>query len=150
MEYEPTIEDYIKYNEEIEREELQELEKKEILIPGVDTEVENIPEQIIQEVIPQPVRRSTRHEAPVDRLEPKMRGKIYETNHSNTKTVEENEKQASTRQKRLQCSSIYLLKHIVLQKESRSLVTKDYTGSRSICPLFLCALLFKGKKKRAR
>ena len=41
-EYEPNIEDDITYNGEIEREEWQELENEGVLIPGVDTEEENI------------------------------------------------------------------------------------------------------------
>ena len=47
--YELTIEDGITYNEEIEREELEEFENEWILIQGVDTEEDNPPEHIDQE-----------------------------------------------------------------------------------------------------
>ena len=56
--------------------------------PGVDTEGDNLPEQINQKETPQPLRRSTHHEAPVHRLEPTMRDKTYKTNHLDTQNIE--------------------------------------------------------------
>ena len=56
------------------------------------TEKENPPEQIYQEKIPQPSRRSTRHTAPVHILEPTMIGKTYKTIHLIMQTVEENKR----------------------------------------------------------
>ena len=59
----------------------------------MDTEEENLPEKIYQEEIPQPVRRYTLYVGQVHRLEPTMRGKIYQINHFINQTVEENEQQ---------------------------------------------------------
>ena len=57
----------------------------------MDIEEDNIPEQIDQEEIPQPVRRSIQYEVPVNILEPTMRGKTYETNNLITQTVQANQ-----------------------------------------------------------
>ena len=90
VEYESTEEDNIIYDKEIEREEIQELENEGVLTPGVDTENENVLEQIYQENIPQTPRRYKWHAAPVHRLELTMTGKTYQTNHLIMQTVEVN------------------------------------------------------------
>ena len=87
-EYETTEEDVIIYDKENEIEELKKLYNKGVMTTEVDTEQEKVPEQIDQENIPQPSRRSKRHIAPDHILEPTMIGKTYQNNHLIIQTVE--------------------------------------------------------------
>ena len=57
----------------------------------MDTEEGNPLEQINKEEIPQPMRRFTKHTAPIHILEPTNRGNTNHTNHLITQNVEANE-----------------------------------------------------------
>ena len=69
----------------------------------MDNEETIPPEHINQEEITQPMRRSTRHATPINRLEATTREKTYLTNNLIAQTLEKNEYTINYTKKRPQC-----------------------------------------------